>query len=309
MQGHLGKDDLPSIKYYNILKNILQYDMIDEYIGSKKLQEVYTWSVNLINTLNSYLDQYISYGSIENYEKRCIDVIYILDLIIHKIKNSPGYDVDNLIEKNIDNIINTSLMYNNCDIDSRRSDEEHISVMNNRKEIYDLCEDVTYIGKSTHQINISTECQKIKDYIEEKMRQLKIIYEASYSTYSDILIYNKFYNFDLIKSTIDKIKCNSKENSYAAEAQNALGGDTKFSTSHAITSVSISLIGFVLIPFLLYRLTPLKPWLHKMILRKTHIMDNLNEVKEDFSENMSQYMEKNLSNRDLHVLYEHSSYS
>ncbi|SBT00505.1 hypothetical protein POVCU1_060440 [Plasmodium ovale curtisi] len=189
---NLKKDDIPSIKYYNILKNILQYDMIDEYIDSNKQQDVYTWSVNLINTLSSYLDQYISYGN-------------------------------NMIQKNIDNIINTSLMYNTCDDNSRRSDEKDISVMINRNQIHELCEDVTCIGKSTHQINISTECQKIKGYIEEKMRQLKIIYEASYNTYTDILIYNKFNNFDLIKCTIDKIKCNSKENSNIAEAQNALG--------------------------------------------------------------------------------------
>ncbi|SBT74255.1 Plasmodium vivax Vir protein, putative [Plasmodium ovale] len=296
MEQSLGKDDLPSIKYFSILKESLNYEQIEKKIDRKEGPEVYEWSVSLYKTLDSYVDKYILKDDNTFSKKRCIDLIYILDLITLKINKLSGFDANNMIQGNINNFINSSLKANGCDMSSRSTNNEDVSVINNKKKIHDLCEDISFIEPKIDLLNTSSKCKEINDYIKENSTEIEVIYEANPTTYFDVLKYNGHTDFNKINATINKIKCLSDENPHTPP-------------SHTIIPISFTLVGFVLISFLLYRLTPLKPWLHNMILRKKNILNNINGEDEYIPENISEYLEKNSSNSDLHVLYKKLSFS
>ncbi|SBT55157.1 PIR Superfamily Protein [Plasmodium ovale wallikeri] len=302
MPSNIGKSNLPSIEHYKILTENIQYNTIDKNIDMGNKTKVFQWSGDLPNILRDYIDQYIFVQDNKKSKKSCIDLIYILELLLLKMRKIHDFDDDDMIQNGINNFITMFLKPYGCDESLRYSNEEDESPMNNNKSLYDLCEDIFYIEENIQLINVSSKCQEIIEYIEDKYHQLKGMYEAHPDKYNDILIYNNT-NFDKIKSTVDKIKCSSTVSSLVGKEQSILGGNLNFSPLHIFMSVALPLIGFALIYFLLYNLTPLRPWLRKRLFEKKNIINYFNGEYQDLSENTYDYLEQNSTKTDFHVIY------
>lgn len=116
-----------------------------------------------------------------------------------------------------------------------------------------MCEDISFIDQKIDLLNTSSKCKEINDYIKDNSSWIEVIYKANPDKYFDILIYNRHTDFNEINGTTNKIKCLSVENPLGAEAQDGLSENPHTTPSHNTISFSFTLVGFVVISFLLYR--------------------------------------------------------
>ncbi|SBS95013.1 hypothetical protein POVCU2_0092440 [Plasmodium ovale curtisi] len=137
-----------------------------------------------------------------------------------------------MIQGSINNFINSSLESNDCDLFSRSKNDEDVAI--------DL-------------LNTSSKFKEINDYIKDSSSEIEVIYKANPDKYFDLLIYNRHTYFNEINGTIYIIKCLSVENPLGAEAQDVLSENPHTTPSHTTISFSFTLVVFVLISFLLYR--------------------------------------------------------
>lgn len=107
--------------------------------------DVFQWQEDLFNILTDYIDQYISVQDNKKSRKSCIYLIYILELLLLKMRKIPDFDDDDMIQNRINNFITMFLKPYECDESLRYSNEEGESAMNNNKSLYDLCGDIFYI--------------------------------------------------------------------------------------------------------------------------------------------------------------------
>ncbi|SBT55904.1 PIR Superfamily Protein [Plasmodium ovale wallikeri] len=297
MTNDIRKNDLPSIKHYNVLKECMHYnDIIDAIDKNKSTVVANNWSDNFRTYSSSYLDKYPDDTS-NNSGKRCRDLIYLLEYIKTRITVSPIFDGQNdYMLSNIDNFVKSlkSYGYEECPINLT---EHKTLYTQNRRKLDDLCEDITYINEKINEINNSSQCTDIKDHIIEQRRSVREKYDLSSYEYFDILKYYSYETFENIESTIGKIKCKT-HNSVASE------GTSQSSGEHTPILIVLPLLGIVLISFLLYKLTPLGPLLNTKIMKKTKYWKIINDNETDeILEHTSEIPKTYLHDKGYHMLY------
>ncbi|SBT58400.1 PIR Superfamily Protein [Plasmodium ovale wallikeri] len=295
MTNDISKDELPSIKHYNVLKKCMHYNDIIDAIDKNKSAEADNWSNNFIRYARGYLDKY-PVDAPNNSNKRCRDLAYFLEDIKTRIKASQIFKGENSVMiGNIDNYLQKMLMsegYSDCPMNSP---DVNTLYTENIKQLDDLCEDISYINKNTHKINNSSQCKEIEDHIAEQ-RSDKEKYDLS-SEYLDILRYYSYDTFENIESIIAKINCNNHHNA-------ALGQTSQSSSEHTPILIVLPLLGIVLISFFLYKLTPLGPLLNTKIMKKIKYSKIINDKETDeILEHTSEIPQTYLHDKGYNMLY------
>ncbi|SBT84189.1 PIR protein [Plasmodium ovale] len=170
------------------------------------------WSTTLNKYLGDYINNYTNTWSVSNEHKRFRDLNRILNFIIKRIKDKKPYDTPyELIPTYINNSADSHFMTWGyvCNRDSKIS--AHSDDIKNMKKFDDLCEHTVYIKNIFSEIN-SHNCKEIKNYIEQKISELRQIYTTSDSKYSNILRYYGFTSFSEINTTVEKLKSKCQEN-------------------------------------------------------------------------------------------------
>ncbi|SBT01542.1 hypothetical protein POVCU1_067650 [Plasmodium ovale curtisi] len=122
MQSNVGRSNIPSIERYKILEENIQYSTIDK-------------NIDMGNKTDDN----------KKSRKSCIYLIYILELLLIKMRKIPDFYDDDMIQNRINNFITMFLKPYECDDSLRYFNEEGESAMNNNKSLYDLCGDIFYI--------------------------------------------------------------------------------------------------------------------------------------------------------------------
>ncbi|SBT59374.1 PIR Superfamily Protein [Plasmodium ovale wallikeri] len=287
-------DDLPSKKYKNELEIGINYQDIEENIESNKLA---TDSLYWSTTVRNYLEKYI-YGNIDkwsgsNYEKRCRDFNYILDIILKKIKEKEKTNSDvpySLFQDYIDEAAKSHLKTwedeYKCIRDSKIP--KYSDDIENMKNIDDLCEDIAYIEKNVSKIH-SNNCKQIESYIDQQITNLKPIYTSSSTKYSDILGYYGYTSFDKIDNIAKDFKSKCQEGTTGASLAGYQGGMPQNTGKNASIIAVTSLSGILSSFFLLYKTTSFGSILNNLVGKKIKFGNNLrdksfHETLEDISE-------------------------
>ncbi|SBT58401.1 PIR Superfamily Protein [Plasmodium ovale wallikeri] len=284
-------NDLPSKKYKNELEIGINYQDIEENIESNKLA---TDSLYWSTTVRNYLEKYI-YGNIDkwsgsNYEKRCRDFNYILDIILKKIKKKEQTNSDvpySLFQDYIDKAAKAHLQTwgGECERKSKLPDDS--DDIENMKNLDDLCEDIVYIRKKILEIH-KNHCNEIDNYINEQIFSLKHIYKMSETKYSDILGYYNFTSLDEIDTTAGKLKSKCQADITGASLADQAEMQQYPGRSASIIAVT-SLSGILSSFFLLYKTTSFGSILNNLVGKKIKFGNNLSdeaylETLEDISE-------------------------
>ncbi|SBT47315.1 PIR Superfamily Protein [Plasmodium ovale wallikeri] len=278
MPDDINVDKLPSKIHYNVLKECMKYDKIDDFINNvERSTDANAWILNFNEYSSNYLDMYID-DTVNNPNKRCRDYLYLLEDIITKIKGSSLYENkdDNML-MNIDNYKKHTLMskgYEECPVDSE--DEESIYT-NSRKRFDDFCEDITYINRNINEINSSSQCSEIKNYITAESTILKSSYDQSLDEYFHLLKYNKFTSFNEFSIIIEKVTCKKPEISSGEENLLQPHASPELSGVHISIPVIFSLLGILFFCIYLYKFTSFGPWLNRHIQKRKIIWNNLND--------------------------------
>ncbi|SBT00483.1 hypothetical protein POVCU1_060280 [Plasmodium ovale curtisi] len=107
MTNDINKENLPSIKYYNVLKYSIHYKEIYDIINKiEPDSKAHAWITYFNDYSYDYLDKYPIYSVNNNPNKRCRDYIYTLEFIKKRIKGSTLFDGQNdIMLSNIDNFV------------------------------------------------------------------------------------------------------------------------------------------------------------------------------------------------------------
>ncbi|SBT55697.1 PIR Superfamily Protein [Plasmodium ovale wallikeri] len=299
MTNGLCKDNLPSIKHFIELQQSMHYNDIRDSIKNTQLvSQANTWTSNINSYASSYLKKYPIQSNNKNHNKRCRDLAYFLEDIKTRIKASPLFDGNNsYIIGNIDNYLQHILVAEGYDDCPKNSTDENKLYTENNKKLDDLCEDITYINEKLIEINNSSQCKEIQDYIVGQEKSVRLTYNHSSSEHCDILKYYSYDTFENIEKIIKKIKCNNNHGD-ASEGTSQSSGD------HAPILIVLPLLGIVLISFFLYKLTPLGPLLNTKIMKKIRYWKIINDKETDeILENTSDIPQTYLHDKEYHMLY------
>ncbi|SBT73131.1 PIR protein [Plasmodium ovale] len=314
MATDISVNDLPSKKFNKIWENGICYNEVNDIITYNKSQvEAFTWKGNVQKNFSNHLGKLKAQIKENTLEKRCRDLYYLLYGILYQLKNLKDYDTIYIgIKDTIKNHINSAFMnaaitdrgYADCLVAANdEKDYEHATIKN-KKHIDDLCEDFIYIEKNINQINSSHECSKIKVYIEDEFNTRNNTYNLNKELYAKILGYYKKNNFDSFKDIIAKIKCTTTEDSQARAHLDGVEFQLDFLPFHNIIVPILSLLGFLLIFFFLYKATPLRSWFERKIRKKIIFANSENdEVSEKILEEVCEYPQTNSYNDEYNVLY------
>ncbi|SBT59291.1 PIR Superfamily Protein [Plasmodium ovale wallikeri] len=297
MTKDIDKNDLPSIKHYNILKKCIRYNDIIDAIDNNKRTEADNWITNLNTYSLDYLNKYSDDASDDNSNKHCRDLIYLLEYIKTRITVSPIFDGQNVyMLSNIDNFVKSLISqgYEKCPINSTDNSELYTQ---NRRHLDDLCEDITYINEKLNKINNSSQCKDIKDHIVEQRISVKEKYNLNSDEYFDVLKYYSYETFDYIESIIEKIRCNNHN-------RDASEGASQSSGEYTPILVVLPLLGIILISFSLYKLTPLGQLLNAKIMNKIKHWKIISDKETDeILEHTSEIPHTYLQDKGYHMLY------
>ncbi|SBT55204.1 PIR Superfamily Protein [Plasmodium ovale wallikeri] len=292
----ISKDELPSIKHYNVLKKCMHYNDIIGAIDKNNPTEADNWIDNFRTYALGYLEKYPNDAS-NNSNKRCRDLIYLIENIKTRITTSRiFYGENSYMIKNIDNYLQTILMpegYDNCPMNSTN---ENTLYTENKKQLDDLCEDITYINEKLSEVNNSSQCKEIQDHFLGKKNSVMETDDTS-SEYVNILKYHSYDTLDNIENIIDKIKCNNNHGAISNETPQSSGENTPI-------LIVLPLLGIVLISFLLYKLTPLGPLLNTKIMKNTKYWKIINDKETDeILDHTSEIPQTYFHDKEYHMLY------
>ncbi|SBT73793.1 hypothetical protein, conserved [Plasmodium ovale] len=277
MATGISIDDLPSKKYYEELKNGIHYEEFDNNTeGTKLSPENSFWSTKIKEYLENYVSNNVDKWTNSNEMKRCRDLNHILNSIIKKIKTKKPYEPSyELVESYINSaaILSLQVQTRKCFRDSK--DNYDLDYIENKKNIDDLCEDITFIKDKFSEFH-NNNCKQIESYIDEQITALKPIYTKSQAKYSPILGYYNFNSFDDFNDTITNLKSKCQK-----VTATALAGDQgempqhsgKNSSIIAVTSLSGILSSFIL----LYKTTSFGSMLNTLIRKKIKYGNNLSD--------------------------------
>ncbi|SBT56813.1 PIR Superfamily Protein [Plasmodium ovale wallikeri] len=290
MATGISTDDLPSKKYDKELKNGIHYDDIDKNIESTEFSsEDSFWSTQIKKYLENYVNSNVDKWTDSNEGKRCRDLNHILNSIIKKIKTKQPYNSSyDLVEGYINSATTYSLQVQtrNCFRDSK--DNYDLDYIENKKNIDDLCEDITFIKDKFSEIH-NNNCKQIESYIDQQITTLKPIYTNLQTKYSPILEYYNFKSFDDFNDTITKLKSKCEEFAATSSLVGHQGGMQQYSNRSVSIIAVTSLSGILSSFFLLYKTTSFGSILNNLVGKKIKFGNNLSdesyhETLEDISE-------------------------
>lgn len=233
------------------MEESIDYNDINDYINNEGYETyAFSWSTSLKTKLESFLKSYISHALNDNPNKRCRDVFHILDDLTRKIKKSDNSEDLTYVEETIKSCIVSYVPLHGCDMSFRISvDDENI--IENRKKIDDFMEDTIYINDKIEQINLSSHCTDIRNYVESQKRLLNLMLTHDNAKYADILtFYGKSRN-DKLDNMIVEITCNSsKQDDDVTIPENSV--ELAASAGHISISLVFSLLGILIISFFAY---------------------------------------------------------
>ncbi|SBT02461.1 PIR Superfamily Protein [Plasmodium ovale curtisi] len=333
MTESISVNELPSVKYEEKLKHSINYNTLETSIKNViKDDEINSWVQNLKSKVEFYLNNSPDHFSFNN-DKRCKDFNYLITKIINLI-HSLSDNMEKIaawsdeIKNWRDDYFsrNPSLI---CDKNNKYGDLQ-------LKDLYDLCEDNIFILEKLEDIKKSDKCESIISNLserknklksKEKILQRKIVHEQILDVQcSTEILKNAFPSFNCTPITRSATSSDShagNDNQLASETSvemlknhsssspgditdekersNAFGGESKTSnspSSNASGLISLSILGVLVLSFLLYRYTHLGPKLHNYIFNKEGIpihhndktteqtLSNISNYEDTYSENL-----------------------
>ncbi|SBT74347.1 PIR protein [Plasmodium ovale] len=257
MAPAISVNDFPSTKFKSIWNDGICYDEVNSIINHKKgSSEDSKWMINFRNNFKNNLVKHKDKLNNNTRDKRCRDLYYIIYDILHKHKNLRNYD-DNTydpIKKGIKSYIDSAfipLSFASCLSILYKEDDYKHSDIQDKKYIDDLCEDVKYIENNITKINSSSHCKEIKEHILGRNSSLQA--KNISGKYSDILKHYNFSSFDELNGIIEKIKCNSDENTERSVLTSDPQEKSQLSEEHVPMVIIFSLLGILPMCFFLYK--------------------------------------------------------
>ncbi|SBS91349.1 PIR protein [Plasmodium ovale] len=296
---------LPSKKNNLELENkILYYEINNIITDNSKVTEILEWSRKLKNNVDNYLNGYIGKSSQVTLDKRCRDIFYILEVIIRKIKRLNKSQTYQNIESNINTVINSNVPVKCNGNSSKISSTENDQVINDKKLVDDLCEDVAYINNNITQINDSPYCSVLRERIEQENNVLDAKLGTNKEKYTDILKFYEFSSFDSLKDIIQKLNCNSYVDAPIGDEEDNPDEIGQLSRHQVPILVVLSLLGILCICFFLYKTTPFGHWLNILLRKKKYIWNNFfNQGTREISEDISENKDINSHNIEYNIIY------
>ncbi|SBT57066.1 PIR Superfamily Protein [Plasmodium ovale wallikeri] len=306
----ISVSDLPSKKFNNIWDEGICKSEVTDIITHKKVPDAaYTWVANFGKNFKVNLDKHQVDINDNTLEKRCRDLYYIIYDILYKLKNLEGYknNTYDSIKETIKGYINSAFInkrYWSCVPASINEADYEYAKIKDKKYIDDLGEDVTYVENNIDDINSSHECSVIKLYLEQEFRTRNDSYNLDNETYTKIIQYYKKSNFDSLKDIIEKINCNTGGDFQVEE--HLVDQETpvnSFPLNIVIVPV-LSLLGFILIIYFLYKVTPFSSWFDRKMRKKIIFSNNVNdEISHKTLEEACEYQQTNAYHDEYNVLY------
>ncbi|SBT33140.1 PIR Superfamily Protein [Plasmodium ovale wallikeri] len=303
--AEISTDDLPSKNLYKKLEESIEYSNISEYIINEGFEtETYEWSNNLKTKLDNFLDLHALNVSQIKADKRCRDVIHILNDLTQKIRNlGDNYSSYQYTEQNIGSIIQTSLPpygFQNC---PKILPTEIEDVNYDKKVVDDFIEDITYINDNINQINCNPHCAEIRQHMKEKHIMFKGILNQNDEKYSNILtFYGKSRN-DKFDDMMAEITCNSSKQDGDVTIQGK-SGESGVSSGYISISLVFSLLGILITSVFAYNFTPFGPWLNTTLRKKNIFLKKYNaEENHEMLEDIPGITHTSVRNKGYNMLY------
>ncbi|SBS91763.1 PIR protein [Plasmodium ovale] len=303
-------NELPSKKFGNIWNKEICYDEVKNIITHEKgTADAFKWVANFRKEFKINLEKHQVNIKDNTLEKRCRDLYYIIYDILYQLKNLKHYEDStyNTIKETIKVFIRSAFInvrYASCLPDSiNEADYENANVKD-KKYIDDLGEDITYVENNIKKINSSNECNEIKVYLEEEFNKRNQTYNLNTELYAKILEYYKKNNFDSLKDIIAQIKCTTGGNVEEREPLDNPENQVDSFPLHNLIVPVLSILGFLLIIFFLYKATPFRSWFDRKIRKKIIFSNNAyDEVSHKILEESCEYPQTNSYNGEYNVLY------
>ncbi|SCA60554.1 VIR protein [Plasmodium vivax] len=158
MTTPISENDLPSVKFENEIKKLINYITFESY-GKNKTEEVVidTWVQNFQSKVKTYSTDSSEYSSL-NHEKRCKNFNYLLNIIINKL-NSLSSKMQKQAEWSHNIKESTKKFFpSNNELNCK-----HISAYarSDHKDLGTFCEDSDFIKKNIVEIQKSVYCSNI----------------------------------------------------------------------------------------------------------------------------------------------------
>ncbi|SBT55886.1 PIR Superfamily Protein [Plasmodium ovale wallikeri] len=205
MSVGISENDLPSVKFDNELKNLMNYTALEGYNKKKtRVDEIDKW----IQVFQSKMEKYSinsSKDSSFNYDKRCKDFNYLIKVIISKI-NSLSDDVVKRADwfdkiRELRNNFFSSNPSLNCD-ENKNYEKTDIKILDN------FCEDSQFIKQKISEIQNSNKCQNIINNMFTRKAELINIYQKERRKHVYSVISNNC-STDIIDEIYPTINCTS----------------------------------------------------------------------------------------------------
>ncbi|SBT00778.1 PIR protein [Plasmodium ovale] len=299
MATDITVNELPSKQFNSIWNEGICYNEVTDIITNNKIpSETYRWMDNFRKVFKVNLEKHQVNIKDNSLEKRCRDLYYIIYDILYKLKNLKEYthEIYNPIKLGIKRFIDSAfigIQNGSClSFSINEVDYENVNIMN-KKYIDDLGEDITYIEKKMNEVNRSIECNALKKYLEGEIIRIKSIYETDPENYKKILQYYKQDNFDHFENIIGKIKCTSGNAQETALMENK-DVSVNFLPLHIFIVPFLSIFGFLLIIFFIYKVTPFRYWFDRKIRKNIKFSDSINdEITDKFLIESPRYIQTN----------------
>ncbi|SBS99145.1 PIR Superfamily Protein [Plasmodium ovale curtisi] len=319
-------DGSPAYEIYDKFDKANNFHDSDKYfdealkidIGSNKIQEICRKLISNLKNKSLFVGQGI------NKRDRCMHLhFWLYDQISEIFSNNREHEK---IKKTISAIFTGWRNFNdqltNINCSGRFFEEISLAEWNEGKILHDYFINF-YYNKKYESDNVL--CQKfheyvtdIKDYYTNNKRKcishnkslcnLYFKYDAIYDP--DKILSNLKCN-DLISdvvsyeypyvSSVERLDSDSYTNDSQLEEVSSKN-ESPPSYSYSTVGVPVSLIGFLILFFFVYRFTPLKSWIRRKLSKKVTFVDNIDNVTE-LSDNNSEFMGINHDCSILRVPY------
>ncbi|SBT57335.1 PIR Superfamily Protein [Plasmodium ovale wallikeri] len=338
MSQNVKLSDLPS-KKFDSLKKRINYDSLQSYYGSEKLNEqIISWIDEFIQKIDIYLTEQSSKELIREY-KGCKDFNYIIEEIKEKIRSlvndfSQQVFLIDKIRNWHDNYPKSNPWY---ECHKRNAYNDH-----DVKTLYDICEDKIFIEKKHSDIEHSIECKSIFGDISKRKLELiskkgKLQRQIQHLHIPDVscdpkILDSSFPSFTCTPSskTLSESGEHDERSSHTDSGEStemfltqplpSFGGSyvgkqeslavtkdetSSDSSSNTIGLVSLPIFGVLALSLVLYRYTPLGSKFHASFRNNEDISINKDyEATNEMLSNISKYDDLYSENMQYNVSYQ-----
>ncbi|SBS90084.1 PIR Superfamily Protein [Plasmodium ovale curtisi] len=326
MSEGISENDLPSVKFENDLKTLMNYTTLEDYVKKQTtVQDIDNW----IQSFQSKVEQYLKDSSRDtslDYDKRCKHFNYLIKVIISKIISlSHGIAKTGEWSRKIKDWIG-KLYTSNPNLMCK---EINTYTTKDKKILGTFCEDSDFIKKKLNDIQNSNQCNSIRNDISSRKNELTIILQRETRKGGNYTKIDKECSINKLDTIFPFITCNSSvENASDEDAHTASnshvdigeysdrlrtessssmkglpdrkqgslaipgGSETNNdSSSNALVLVSIPIFSVFALSFFLYKYTPLRSKFHSYYRNRGDIL--LNKDYEETEQMLSNTQELN----------------